>query len=159
MRSVLDEMARRRGYTSSSDYQGSLAFNGAAPSRNSYFDTKEEHKAAFEDGSFEGDYSLGDFVDNSLDGNDLGWQIENPHTASHGDKATMESLENLRSVVKGKKRTIKMYRAVDALVKEGSFCNGNFFHFIPEGNGKSYFSSRNSENIYQWIKNGEVWGI
>ena len=64
----------------------------------------------------------------------------------------MESLENLRCVVKGKKRTIKMYCAVDVSVKEGSFRNGNFFHFIPESNGKkSYFSSRNSENIYQWI--------
>lgn len=78
MRSLLDEMARRRGYTSSIDYQGSLAFNGAAPSRNAYFDTKEERKAAFEDGSFEGDYSLGDFVDSGLDNNDLEWQIENP---------------------------------------------------------------------------------
>jgi len=126
MRSVLDEMARRRGYTSSSDYQGSLAFNGAAPSRNAYFDTKEERKAAFEDGSFEGDYSLGDFVDSGLDNNDLEWQIENPIPASARDRATLSSLRNLRDVVKGKKRTIKMYRAVDASVKEDSFRNGDW---------------------------------
>ena len=126
MRSLLDEMARRRGYTSSIDYQGSLAFNGAAPSRNAYFDTKEERKAAFEDGSFEGDYSLGDFVDSGLDNNDLEWQIENPIPASGRDRATLSSLRNLRDVVKGKKRTIKMYRAVDASVKEDSFRNGDW---------------------------------
>ncbi|MBQ8051630.1 MAG: hypothetical protein IJ197_08690 [Bacteroidaceae bacterium] len=126
MRSVLDEMARRRGYTSSSDYQGSLAFNGAAPSKNAYFETKEERKKAFANGDFEGDYSLGDFVDNGLDNHDLEWQIDNPIPASGRDKATLASLNNLRSAVKGKKRTIKMYRAVDASVKEDSFRNGDW---------------------------------
>ena len=126
MREILDEMKRRRGYTNDSEYQGSLAFNGAAPSRNVYFWTKEARKQAFEDGDFEGEYSLGDFMDNGIDGNDLEWQIENPRIASKGDRATGESISNLRSVVKEGRRTIKMYRAVDADIKEGAFRNGDW---------------------------------
>ena len=50
MREVLDEMKRRRGYDNDTSYQGTKAFNGAAPSRNAYFDTKEERKQTFENG-------------------------------------------------------------------------------------------------------------
>ena len=126
MREVLDEMKRRRGYDSDTSYQGSKAFNGAAPSRNAYFETKEERKQAFEDGDFEGDYSLGDFMGSGLDGHDLGWQINHPQAASHGDRATMESIRNIAGVVKGGKPTIKVYRAVDASINEGSFRNGDW---------------------------------
>ena len=42
MREILDEVKREKGYTADNDYQGSLAFNGAAPSSNAYFDTREE---------------------------------------------------------------------------------------------------------------------
>ena len=126
MREILDEVKREKGYTADSDYQGSLAFNGAAPSRNAYFDTKEERAEAFRSGDFEGDYSLGDFMDSGLDNNDLGWQLDNPIPASGRDKATLESIRNIASAVKGGKRTIKMYRAVDADVKEGSFRNGDW---------------------------------
>ena len=47
MREILDEVKREKGYTADNDYQGSLALNGAAPSRNAYFDTKEERAEAF----------------------------------------------------------------------------------------------------------------
>ena len=126
MREILDEMKRRRGYDSNTDYQGSLAFNGAAPSRNAYFDSKEERMSAFKSGEFEGDYSLGDYMDNGLDNNDLGWQLANPIAASGRDKATLESIRNLMNVVKNKERRIKMYRAVDASIKENKFRNGDW---------------------------------
>ena len=126
MREILDEMKRRRGYDSNTDYQGSLAFNGAAPSRNAYFDSKEERMSAFKSGEFEGDYSLGDYMDNGLDNNDLGWQHANPIAASGRDKATLESIRNLMNVVKNKDRRIKMYRAVDASIKENKFRNGDW---------------------------------
>ena len=126
MREIIDEMKRRRGYSDDVSYQGSLAFNGAAPARNAYFDTKEARADAFDAGDFEGDYSLGDFVDNDLDNHDLAWQMENPIAASGRDKATLESIRNLANTVKNGRRTIKMYRAVDADVVENSFRNGDW---------------------------------
>lgn len=123
---MLEEEAERKGYSTDSSYQGSLAFNGAAPSRNGYYETKEERAKAFREREFEGEYTLGDFIDNGLDNHDLGWQIDNPIPASGRDKATLASIRNIGAVVKGGKRTIKMYRAVDGDVKEGSFRNGDW---------------------------------
>ncbi len=123
---MLRAEAERKGYKDDVSYQGSLAFNGAAPSRNAYYETKEERIKAFREGDFEGDYTLGDFVDNGLDNNDLGWQLENPIAASGRDKATLSSIRNLSNVVKNKRRTIKMYRAIDANIAEGSFRNGDW---------------------------------
>jgi len=120
------EAAEAAGYDANTDYQGSRAFNGAAPVRSGYFNTREERKAAFEDGSFEDTYSLGDYMDAGLDNNDLEWQLANPIPASARDKATLESINNLNDVVKDKKQTIKMYRAVPADVKEDSFRNGDW---------------------------------
>ena len=123
---MLRAEAERKGYKDDVSYQGSLAFNGAAPSRNAYYETKEERIKAFREGDFEGDYTLGDFIDNGLDNNDLGWQLENPIAASGRDKATLSSIRNLSTVVKNKRRTIKMYRAIDANIAEGSFRNGDW---------------------------------
>lgn len=123
---MVNEAAKASGYISDSDYQGSLAFNGAAPSRNGYFETREERKAAFEDGSFEDTYSLGDFMEAGIDNNDLQWQLDNPIPASARDKATLESIKNLSAAVNEKKKTITMYRAVPSDVKEESFRNGDW---------------------------------
>jgi hypothetical protein len=123
---MLREEMRRKGYADNSDYQGSLAFNGAAPSSNAYFETREERKEAFDNGELEGDFSLGDFMEAGIDTHDLEWQLANPIAASARDKATLESINNLRSAVRGKKKTIKMYRAVPADLKEGSFRNGDW---------------------------------
>ena len=123
---MLSAKAKDKGYTGDSDYQGSLAFNGAAPSSNAYYSTKEERIEAFERGDFEGDYSFGDFIDNGLDGHDLEWQLKNPIAASGRDSATLASLHNLNSVIRQGKRTIKMYRAVDSKIKENRFRNGDW---------------------------------
>ncbi len=77
-RRMVNEAAEQAGYSANSDYQGSLAFNGAAPSKNGYYDTKEERKAAWEAGEYEGDFSLGDYMDNGIDTHDLEWRINNP---------------------------------------------------------------------------------
>ena len=123
---MLREEMRRKGYADNSDYQGSKAFNGAAPSSNAYFETREERKETFDNGELEGDFSLGDFMEAGIDTHDLEWQLANPIAASARDKATLESINNLRSAVRGKKKTIKMYRAVPADLKEGSFRNGDW---------------------------------
>ena len=34
---MLEDEAKAKGYSPNSDYQGSMAFNGSAPSRNDYF--------------------------------------------------------------------------------------------------------------------------
>ena len=123
---LVNKAAAAAGYTGKADYQGSLAFNGAAPSANGYFETREDRKEAFDNGEFEDTYSLGDFMEVGLDNNDLQWQLDNPVAASARDKATLESIRNISNVVKGNKSTIKMYRAVPADIKEGSFRNGDW---------------------------------
>lgn len=123
---MVNAAAREAGYDSGSGYQGSIAFNGAAPSRNGYFDTREERKEAFDNGEFEDTYSLGDFMEAGIDNNDLQWKLDNPIPAIARDKATLESIHNLHDAVNAKAKTIKMYRAVPSDVKEGSFRNGDW---------------------------------
>jgi hypothetical protein len=123
---MVDEVAERTGYNSSNDYQGSLAFNGAAPSKNGYYETKEERKQAWDNGDFEGEMSLGDFVDSNIDTHDLQWNLNDPRATMNEPYATVESIRNLRNTVRDGKRTIKMYRAVDADIKENSFRNGDW---------------------------------
>lgn len=123
---MLREEADRKGYTDDSEYQGSKAFNGAAPSKNGYFETREERKQALEDGNFEGEFSLGDFVEAGIDANDLGWQLSNQRAATAGDKASLESIQNINNAIRSKSGKITMYRAVDADIKENSFRNGDW---------------------------------
>lgn len=123
---MLREEAARKGYDENSDYQGTTAFNGSAPSKNDYFDTKEERKEAFENGNYDGTASLGDFMDSGIDLGNLDWTIHDwrgYHTASSAGK---ESIMNLRNTVDGKKKTITMYRSVPSSVKENSFRNGDW---------------------------------
>lgn len=125
-RKMLRQAAAENGYSDNTDYQGSVAFNGTAPGSNGYFDTREERIEAFENGDFEGTQSFGDYTEAGLDGWDLGWQLSNPAPASHGIPSTLESIRNLSGVARGQGKTIKMYRAVPADVKEESFRNGDW---------------------------------
>ena len=125
MREILDEVRKKKGYDSSSKYQGSLAFNGAAPSKNGYYESKEERKEVFDNGEFEGEISLGDFVDNGIDTHDLGWQLANPDVAGR-TKSKRESIDNINNAIRRGKGTIKMYRAVNDNIKEDSFRNGDW---------------------------------
>ena len=53
------EAAKMAGYDTDTSYQGSLAFNGAAPDANAYFETKEERKEAWNNDDYDGTMSLG----------------------------------------------------------------------------------------------------
>ena len=55
---MVDEAARRAGYSADSGYQGTSAFNGAAP-YNGYGWSKEERREHWDAGDFEGDWTLG----------------------------------------------------------------------------------------------------
>lgn len=127
---MLREEAARKGYSDNVDYQGSLAFNGAAPSVNGYYATREERKEAYENEELDGDLSLGDM----RSGISPDWLMDvvtaqerqarrrnGPH-----DDALLESAEALEKVMRGRKKTIKMYRAVDADIKENTFRNGDW---------------------------------
>ena len=126
MREILDEVKREKGYSDDSSYQGTSAFNGAAPSTNGYFETKEERKAAYDNGEFEGDASLGDFMDSGIDVADLEFTLHDPRSYRSADAMRRESIDNLRSAVDSGSKTITMYRSVPASVTEGEFRNGDW---------------------------------
>ncbi len=125
-RAMVRKAAENAGYSANSDYQGSLAFNGAAPSKNGYYDTKEERKAAWEAGEYEGEFSLGDYMDNGIDTHDLEWRINDPAARYNEPENVVEAINNLRNTVKSGKRTIKIYRAVDSAIKESQIRNGDW---------------------------------
>jgi len=75
---MVKNAANRSVYYADSDYQGSLAFNGDAPSKNENYESKEARKEAWDNGDYEGEFSLGDFADNGIDTHDLEWQLTNP---------------------------------------------------------------------------------
>lgn len=123
---MVNQAAQEAGYNSNTSYQGSLAFNGAAPSQNAYFTTKDERKQAWENGEYEDTFSLGDYVDNNIDTHDLDWRLTDPRARMNEEYHTIESINNLKNTVRNGKRTIKMFRAVPANVKENSFRNGDW---------------------------------
>ena len=123
---LLSEEAERKGYSNDSSYQGSLAFNGAAPSQNAYFETKEERKEAWENDDYEDTMSLGDYVDSGIDTNDLEWNLTDPMALRQADPERREAIENLRQTVRSNSKTITIYRAVDANIKENEIRNGDW---------------------------------
>ena len=122
---MVNETAAQNGYIPNSEYQGSSAFNGAAPYGNGYFLTKEERKEAFENDEFEGDTNLDDYVNGGIDPMNLDF-LTNDNSYRHSDDTRKEAIENLRDVFKNKRQTIKMYRSVPSSIKEGSFRNGDW---------------------------------
>ena len=126
MRDVLDVMAERRGYTLDSSYQGTSAFNGAAPSKNAYFETAEERKQAWENGEYDGDMSLADYIDSGIDTNDLEWQLTDRGEYRRTDAMRRECIDGLRQAVNSGTGTVKMYRSVPSSVEEGQFRNGDW---------------------------------
>ena len=126
MRDVLNVMAERRGYTLGSSYQGTSAFNGAAPSKNAYFETAEERKRAWENGEYNGNMSLADYIDSGIDTNDLEWQLTDRGEYRRTDAMRRECIDGLRQAVNGGTGTVKMYRSVPSFVEEGQFRNGDW---------------------------------
>lgn len=122
---MVNEAAVQNGYVPNSEYQGSSAFNGAAPYGNSYFLTKEERKEAYENDEFDGDTSLDDYVNSGIDPMNLDY-LTNDSSYRHADDTRKEAIENLRNVFQNKRQTITMYRSVPSSIKEGSFRNGDW---------------------------------
>lgn len=156
---MVNEEAERKGYSSSSSYQGTSAFNGSAPYGNGYFLSKEERKEAWDNEELEGDSSLGDYIDNGVDPGNIEFLISYANYR-HADAMRKEAIENIRSVVQGKKRVIKMYRSVPSWVKEGSFRNGDWVtpsRRYAEDNANVHGWGDDSRIIEQEVSIDDVW--
>ena len=122
---MVNEAAKSAGYSTGSSYQGTSAFNGAAPWGNGYFLTKEERKEAWDNGEFEGESTLGDYINDDIDGGNLE-ELTNAASYRAADPMRKEAIDNVRNAIQKKAKTITMYRSVPSDVKEGSFRNGDW---------------------------------
>ena len=120
------EAAKLAGYSDNTDYQGSLAFNGAAPMANDYFETKDERKEAWDNGDYEDTMSLGDYADNAVDTHDLRWQLTDKGNYRRVEDYAKESIDNINNTLKGDSHKITIYRAVPNNVEEGAVRNGDW---------------------------------
>lgn len=139
---MVNEAAEEAGYTADSDYQGTSAFNGSAPWGNGYFLTKEERKEAWDNGEFEGESTLGDYINDGIDGGNLE-ELTNSASYRAADNMRKKAILNVRNAIQDKANTIKMYRSVPSSVKEGSFRNGDWI--TPS---KDY--AKDNANIHGW---------
>lgn len=122
---MVNEAADAAGYSTDSSYQGTSAFNGAAPFGNGYFLTKDERKEAWDNGEFEGESTLGDYINDDIDGGNLE-ELTNAASYRAADPMRKEAIDNVRNAIQKKAKTITMYRSVPSDVKEGSFRNGDW---------------------------------
>lgn len=122
---MVNEAAKAAGYSTGSSYQGTSAFNGAAPWGNGYFLTKDERKEAWNNGEFEGESTLGDYINDDIDGGNLE-ELTNAASYRAADPMRKEAIDNVRNAIQKKAKTITMYRSVPSDVKEGSFRNGDW---------------------------------
>lgn len=122
---MVNEAAKSAGYSTGSSYQGTSAFNGAAPWGNGYFLTKEERKEAWDNGEFEGESTLSDYINDDIDGGNLE-ELTNAASYRAADPMRKEAIDNVRNAIQKKAKTITMYRSVPSDVKEGSFRNGDW---------------------------------
>ena len=125
MRDVLDVMAERRGYILDSSYQGSLAFNGAAPC-GGYYASDEERLEAWENEEFEGNQTLADYINHGVDISDLEFRLNDPRGKYTATDERIEAIDNINKAIAEGKGTIKMYRAVPANIEETIFRNGDW---------------------------------
>lgn len=150
---MVNAAAAIAGYNSSSSYQGTSAFNGAAPYGNGYFNSPEERKKAWdadpEHLEYEGDQTLGDYIKNGIDVNSLSFIALDPRNLRAADNYRREAIENIRQAIQSKSDTITMYRSVPSDVKEGSFRNGDWV--TP-----SYGYAVDNANVHGWGDNYRI---
>ena len=123
---MVNEAAEHAGYLPDTSYQGSLAFNGAAPSSNVYFETKEDRKQAWDNDEFDDTMSLGDYADNGIDTNDLEWRLTDAGNYRRATQYEKESIDNINKALQNPEHKITIYRAVPNSVVEGSIRNGDW---------------------------------
>lgn len=121
---MVDEAAKRAGYSADSGYQGTSAFNGAAPF-NGYGWSKEERREHWDAGDFEGDWTLGDQID-GMDNGDLEFRLFDSRGERSLTEFGRESARNLRAAYKNPERKITVYRSVPSEVKEGALRDGDW---------------------------------
>lgn len=150
---MVNAAAAIAGYNSSSSYQGTSAFNGAAPYGNGYFNSPEERKKAWdadpEHLEYEGDQTLGDYIKNGIDVNSLSFIALDPRNLRAADNYRREAIENIRQAIQSKSDTITMYRSVPSDVKEGSFRNGD--RVTP-----SYSYAVDNASVHGWGDNYRI---
>lgn len=157
---MVNEAAEKAGYTSGSDYQGTSAFNGSAPFGNGYFLTKEERKEAWENGDYDGDQTLGDYINRGIDAMNLDFIALDSRNYRSADPMRKEAIENVRNAIQKKSKTITMYRSVPADVKEDSFRNGDWVtpsRSYAVDNAKVHGWGDNYNIIEQKVPVDEIW--
>lgn len=157
---MVNEAAEKAGYTSGSDYQGTSAFNGSAPFGNGYFFTKEERKEAWENGDYDGDQTLGDYINRGIDAMNLDFIALDSRNYRSADPMRKEAIENVRNAIQKNSKTITMYRSVPADVKEGSFRNGDWVtpsRSYAVDNAKVHGWGDNYNIIEQKVPVDEIW--
>ena len=156
---MLAEEAARKGYMMESDYQGTSAFNGAAPSENGYYESLEERKAAFDEEDFEGDWSLADELVHGIEMGSLDFRLSD-RELNRADRLRREAIQNLRNVrarvnAGEKDVRITMYRSVPAGVVDGEFRNGDWVtpsRLYAEDNAAVHSGYPGWENGYRIIE-------
>lgn len=154
------EAAKLKGYNSGSQYQGTSAFNGAAPWGNGYFLTKEERKEAWDNDEYDGDQTLGDYIHRGIDVMNFNLIALDPRHYRAADPMHKEAIDNVRNAIQKKSKTITMYRSVPSDVKEGSFRNGDWVtpsRAYAVENAKVHGWGDNFNIIEQKVPVDEIW--
>lgn len=161
---MVNAAAAIAGNNSSSSYQGTSAFNGAAPYGNGYFNSPEERKQAWDAApehlEYEGDQTLGDYIKNGIDVNSLSFIALDPRNLRAADNYRREAIENIRQAIQSKSDTITMYRSVPSEVKEGSFRNGDWVtpsYGYAVDNASVHGWGDNYRIIEQKVSVDEIW--
>ena len=97
---MLAEEAERKGYSLDSPYQGESAFNGKAPSDSGYYENAEERKKAYDEGDYEGYWTLADEL---VRGVDMGSLVDfrlSDNELRRANDMTRESILNLREALR-----------------------------------------------------------
>lgn len=157
---IVNEFAQKAGYTTISDYQGTSAFNGAAPYGNPYFLTKEERKEAWDNDEFEGDQTLGDYIERGIDAMNLDFIALAPRNYRAANSMRKEAIDNVRNAIQKRSKTITMFRSVPSEIKEGSFRNGDWVtpsRAYAVDNAKIHGWGDNYNIIKQTVSVDEIW--
>lgn len=157
---MVNEAAEAAGYSTDSSYQGTSAFNGAAPWGNGYFLTKEERKEAWDNDEYDGDQTLGDYIHRGIDAMNLDFIALDPRNYRAADPMRKEAIDNVRNAIQKKSETITMYRSVPSDVKEGSFRNGDWVtpsRAYAVDNAKVHGWGDNFNIIEQKVPVDEIW--
>ena len=155
---MVEEAAERAGYSADSDYQGTSAFNGAAPF-NGYGWSKEERRELWDKDEFEGDWTLGDQID-GMDNGDLEFRLFDSRGERSLSEFGRESARNLREAYRNPNRKITVYRSVPSDVKERSLRDGDWVtpsRSYAKDNAAVHGWGRKYRIIEQEIDVDELW--